>query len=122
MAEPPAPAISRAVATGACSRTTASTRADPRWAWAPSWRMRAPTCRAMTMPNGMEIRITGRVVTLAMNQHCSMNSLNGHGRLNRRRIASRATAAMFPASRRSESNLPVTAVTTPAMPGCPRPS
>ena len=36
MAEPPAPAIIRAVAMGACSRTTASTRAEPRWASAPS--------------------------------------------------------------------------------------
>ena len=35
MAEPPAPAISRAVATGACSRTTASTMAAPSWDWAP---------------------------------------------------------------------------------------
>ena len=31
-------------------------------------RMSAPTCSEMTIPNGMEMRITGRVVTLARNQ------------------------------------------------------
>ena len=39
MADPPAPAMSSAVATGACSRTTASTMAAPSWDWAPiCWR------------------------------------------------------------------------------------
>ena len=60
MAEPPAPAISSAVAIGACSRTTASTIAEPRWASAPSCLISAPTCSEMTMPNGIEMRITGR--------------------------------------------------------------
>ena len=69
MADPPAPAIMRAAATGAASRTMARTMAAPVADSAPSCRLKDPTCRAMTIPNGMEIRITGTLVTLAMNQH-----------------------------------------------------
>jgi hypothetical protein len=77
IAEPPAPAISSAVATGADSRTTARTMAAPMWASAPSCFGNEPTCSAMITPNGIEISTTGSIVTFAMNQHCSMNSPNG---------------------------------------------
>ena len=60
MADPPAPAISSAVATGACSRTTASTMAAPSWDWAPICWSSDPTSSAMTMPKGMESRISGQ--------------------------------------------------------------
>ena len=36
---------------------------------APSWRENAPTCRAITAPNGIEMSTTGTLVTFAMNQH-----------------------------------------------------
>ena len=80
MAEPPAPAMSRAVATGACSRTTASTIAAPSWDWAPICWSSEPTSRAMTMPKGIETRISGSVVTRARNQHWSKNSATGRPR------------------------------------------
>ncbi len=67
IAEPPAPEISSAVATGAASRTMARTMAAPVPDSAPSWRAKLPTCRAMTMPKGIDTRMTGSVVTLAMN-------------------------------------------------------
>ena len=67
--------------------------------------MSAPTCSEMTMPNGIEMRITGIVVTLARNQSWSRNSAKGHGRLKILRTASRPTAVMFPVSRR-EARLP----------------
>ena len=78
MAEPPAPAMSSAVATGACSRTTASTMAAPSWDWAPICWSSEPTSSAMTMPKGMDSRIRGSVVTRARNQHWSKNSVTGH--------------------------------------------
>jgi hypothetical protein len=74
MAEPAAPATMMAVATGAASRTMASTMAAPVAASAPSWRLNDPTCRAMTMPKGIEIITTGMAVTLEMNQHWSRYS------------------------------------------------
>ena len=99
MAEPPAPAINRAVATGACSRTTASTMAAPSWDWAPICASSDPTSRAMTMPKGMETRIRGKVVTRARNQHWSKNSATGRPRMGSWRSASRARANMLPVSR-----------------------
>ena len=99
MAEPPAPAMSRAVATGAASRTMASTMAAPVADSAPSWRLNDPTCRAITIPNGMEMRITGRLVTLAMNQHWRRYSFHQSRILGMSRMPSRATANMLPVSR-----------------------
>src|SRR5436190_6672389 len=98
MADPPAPAISRAVATGASSRTTASTMAAPMWAWAPSWRTNEPTCSEMTIPKGIEIRITGTVVTLIRNHIWLTNSSTGHGRRNTVCRASSPTEYILPAS------------------------
>ena len=69
--------MSSAVATGACSRTTASTIAAPSWDWAPICWRRDPTSSAMTMPKGIDTRISGRVVTRARNQHWSKNSATG---------------------------------------------
>src|SRR4051794_16451575 len=69
MADPPAPAMSSAVATGDASRTMASTIAAPVVDSAPSWRENVPTCSAMTAPHGIEMRTLRSVVTLAMNQH-----------------------------------------------------
>ena len=63
-------------ATGAASRTMASTIAAPVEASAPSWRANDPTWRAMTIPNGMEMKMTGTLVTLAMNQHWRRNSFH----------------------------------------------
>jgi hypothetical protein len=99
MAEPPAPAISRAVTTGAASRTMASTMAAPVADSAPSWRLNDPTCRAITMPKGMEMSITGRLVTLAMNQHCERYSRHQSRTKGVRRSPSSAMANMTPVSR-----------------------
>ena len=74
IAEPAAPAMIRAAAIGAASRTTASTAVAPAKDWAPSWPVRLPTWSEMTAPNGIETRIVGISVTLVMNQACSMNS------------------------------------------------
>src|SRR5712692_2055286 len=74
IAAPPAPAIMSAAATGDASRTMASTMAEPVAAVAPSCLLNEPTWRAITAPNGMEIRMLGMLVTLAMNQHWSMYS------------------------------------------------
>ena len=60
MAEPPAPAISSAAATGAASRTMARTTAAPVADSAPSWRVSWPTCSEMVAPSGMAMSITGR--------------------------------------------------------------
>jgi hypothetical protein len=62
------------VATGAASRTIASTIAEPVPDSAPNCLAKEPTWRAITMPNGMEMKMTGTLVTLAMNQHCRKNS------------------------------------------------
>ena len=74
IAEPPAPAISNAHTIGLASRITASTEAAPVNDCAPSWRVNVPSCSAITAPNGMATSEVGRIVTLAMNQACSMNS------------------------------------------------
>jgi hypothetical protein len=99
MADPPAPAIMRAAATGEASLTMASTMAAPVRDWAPSCWLNDPTWRAMTIPKGMEIRTTGMLVTLAMNQHCSTYSLYQSLTNGVRRSPSRATENIFPVSR-----------------------
>ena len=99
MADPPAPAMSRAVATGACSRTTARTMAAPSWDWAPICCNSDPTSRAMTMPKGIDTKMRGSVVTRARNQHWSRNSPTGRPRRKSRRMDSSATANMAPTSR-----------------------
>ena len=98
MAEPPAPAISSAVATGASSRTTASTIAAPMCDCDPSWVRNDPTCSEMIIPKGIEIRITGTVVTLIRNHIWLTNSSTGHGRRNTVCRASRPTEYILPAS------------------------
>ncbi len=96
MAEPPAPAMSRAVTIGLASRRTASTDADPVKDCAPSWRVREPSCSAITAPNGIATSAVGRIVTLATNQVCWMNSRIWNGRLGSARMTSRAKAKSFP--------------------------
>ena len=76
MAEPAAPAMIRAAAIGAASRTVARTAVAPANDWAPSWPVRFPTWSEMTAPKGIETRIVGIRVTLVMNQACSTNSRN----------------------------------------------
>ena len=98
MADPPAPAIRSAVATGASSRTTARTMAAPMCACAPSWVRNDPTCSEMIMPNGIEMRITGAVVTLARNQIWERNSSRGQGLRNTVWTASRPTEDILPNS------------------------
>ena len=140
MAEPPAPAMSRAVATGAASRTMASTMAAPVVDSAPSWRLNVPTCRAMTMPNGIEMRITGMQVTLAMNQHWRRYSCHHFRTSQVRRNPSREMANRLPVSRTRNCTLPIIGATVasdrhdlvagrrhsrraaapPARPGCAR--
>ena len=97
MAEPPAPAISSAVAIGAACWTTASTDAEPVNDCAPNCLIRLPTWSAMTAPNGMATRAVGMIVTEAMNQACWMNSRVWKGRLNKLRATSRPNAKSFPA-------------------------
>ena len=80
MAEPPAPAISNAVATGPASRTTARTEAEPTNDWAPNWRIRLLICSAITAPKGMATSAVGMIVTEAMNQACWRNSRSWNGR------------------------------------------
>ena len=80
-AEPPAPAISSAVTIGLASRSTARTEAEPVKDCAPSCRVSEPSCSAMTAPNGIATSAVGKIVTLAMNHVCSMNSRNWNGRL-----------------------------------------
>ena len=99
IAVPPAPAMSSAVTIGAASRRTASTEAAPENDWAPSCRVRLPICSAMTAPNGMETSAVGRIVTLAMNHACWMNSLAWNGRRGRVAETSRAIAKRLPACR-----------------------
>ena len=59
MAEPPAPAISSAVAIGAACWTTASTDAEPVNDCAPNCLIRLPTWSAITAPNGMATMAVG---------------------------------------------------------------
>ena len=106
MAEPPAPAMSSAVATGACSRTTARTMAAPSWDWAPICWSNEPTSSAITMPKGMDRRISGSVVTRARNQHWSKNSATGTPLRGAWRSASNAVANMLPVSRTAVANFP----------------
>ncbi len=94
MAEPPAPAISRATISGLACWTTASTLAPPVNDSAPSCWASEPTWRAMTAPNGMDTSAEGRMVTLAMNQNCSISSRTWNGR----RKVSRITLAASPNS------------------------
>ena len=109
MADPPAPAMSSAVATGACSRTTASTMAAPSWDWAPICWSSEPTSSAMTMPKGMDSRMSGSVVTRARNQHWSKNSVTGTPLRGAWRRASKAVANMLPVSRTVAGDLAVVA-------------
>ena len=108
IAEPPAPAISSAVTIGLASRRTASTEAAPVNDWAPSCRVSEPSCRAITAPNGMATSAVGRIVTLAMNQDCWMNSRSWNGRLGSALTTSSANAKRLPlaASGRVGENLP----------------
>ena len=70
MAEPPAPAISSAVAIGPACWMTARTDAEPVNDCAPNCLIRPPTCSAMTAPKGIATRAVGMIVTDAMNQAC----------------------------------------------------
>src|ERR1700710_2525953 len=97
IADPPAPAISSAVAIGPACCTTASTEAEPVNDWAPNCLISPPTWRAMTAPNGIATSAVGTIVTEAMNQPCWMNSRVWKGRLNRLRATSRPNAKSFPA-------------------------
>ena len=76
--------------------------------WAPSWRVSEPSCSAMTAPNGMATSAVGRIVTLAMNQVCWMNSRIWNGRLGSARMVSSAKAKRLPlaASGRVGENFP----------------
>ena len=97
IAEPPAPAISSAHTIGLASRTMASTLAAPTKDCAPIWTARLPSWSAMTAPNGIATSEVGTIVTLAMNQACSMNSRTWNGRLNVSRPTSRKSANRRPA-------------------------
>src|SRR5581483_3157892 len=108
IAEPPAPAISNAVATGDASRTMASTIAAPVFDSAPSWRENVPTCSAITAPNGMEMRMLGSVVTFAMNQHWRMYSFHQCFTSHERRTPSSETAKRLPVSRTRNCTFPST--------------
>src|SRR5690606_30736358 len=107
IAEPPAPAISRAVATGAASRTMARTIAAPVVDSAPSWREKAPTCRAITAPKGIEISTTGMLVTLAMNQHWRRYSFHHMRTSGVLRSPSSEMAKRLPVSRSRNWTLPI---------------
>src|SRR3954451_5297845 len=107
IAEPPAPAISSAVATGEASRTMARTIAAPVADSAPSCRFSVPTCNAMTAPNGMAINTLGNVQTLAMNQHCSRYSRHQRFTSQARRSPSSEMAKRFPDSLMTNWTLPI---------------
>src|SRR6187455_229810 len=53
----------------------------------------------MTAPNGMLTSAVGRIVTLARNQACWMNSLAWNGRRGSERMTSRPSANRFPLCR-----------------------
>src|SRR5438477_9846437 len=108
MADPPAPAISNAVATGEASRTMASTMAAPVANSAPSWWLSAPTCNAMTAPNGIEMRTAGSEHTLAMNQHWRRYSCHQCLTSHVLRSPSSEIAKRFPDSRTRNWTLPIT--------------
>ena len=88
IAEPAAPAMIRAAAIGAASRTVASTAVAPAKDSAPSCPVRLPTCSEITAPKGTETRIVGTSVTLVMNHACSMNSAHWKGRRPNRLVTS----------------------------------
>src|SRR5699024_9626257 len=96
MAEPPAPAISRAVPIGAACWTTASTAAEPVKDCAPNCLIRPPTCSAITAPKGMATSAVGMMVTEAMNEACWMNSRRRKGGRKSDRPTSRLNAKSFP--------------------------
>lgn len=77
-----------------------STLAAPVKDWALIWLVSEPTWRAMTAPNGMETSAAGRMVTLAMNQNCSMNSRTWNGRRKIARSTVTDSANSLPGSRR----------------------
>ena len=85
----------------------ASTMAAPVADSAPNWRLIVPTCRAMTIPNGMEMRIVGRLVTLAMNQHWRRYSCHQCLTSHVRRSPSREMANRFPVSRTTNCTFPI---------------
>ena len=97
IAEPPAPAMSSAVAMGPASRTMASTAAEPVNDWAPNCLISPPTCSAITAPNGIATSAVGTIVTDAMNQACWMNSRSWKGRRKSWRPTSRPNAKSLPA-------------------------
>jgi hypothetical protein len=74
IADPPAPAISSATMIGEACWTTASTLAAPVNDSAPSCWVSEATCSVITAPNGIDTSAVGRIVTLAMNQNCSVSS------------------------------------------------
>lgn len=104
IADPAAPEISSATMIGLACWITASTLAPPVKDWAPSCWVREPTWRAMTAPNGMETRAAGRIVTLATNQNCSMNSRTWNGLRKIARATATARAKSFPVSRSGASS------------------
>src|SRR4051794_268773 len=108
IAEPPAPGISSAVATGEASRTMASTIAAPVADSAPSCRFSVPTCKAMTAPKGMAINTLGNVHTLAMNQHCSRYSRHQCFTSQARRRPSSEIAKRLPDSRTTNCTFEIT--------------
>ena len=119
IAEPPAPAISSAVAIGDASRITASTAAEPVKAWAPNCLISPPTCSAITAPNGIATSAVGMIVTLATNQACCRNSLSWNGRRNVALPTSSENANSDPACFKGALTLelmrtPVAAATEPA--------
>ena len=99
MAEPPAPEISSATMIGLACWTTASTLAAPVNDSAPSCWVSEPTCSVITAPNGIATSAVGRIVTLAMNQNCSISSRAWNGRLNVSRITLAASANRLPVCR-----------------------
>ena len=105
MADPAAPAMMRAAAIGAASRTTARTAVAPAKDWAPSCPVRLPTCREMTAPKGMLTKIVGISVTLVMNHACSMNSRSWKRVVKMRRVTSTTIAAISPGPRTTEAAL-----------------
>jgi len=96
-----APATSNAVTSGLACWMIANTLAAPVNDWAPNCRVNEPSCNAMTAPNGMDTSAVGRIVTLAMNQDCWMNSLVWKGRLKTLTPTSSPRPNSRPVSRRA---------------------
>ncbi|EGJ73036.1 putative D-methionine ABC transporter, ATP-binding protein [Streptomyces sp. Tu6071] len=104
IAEPPAPAMSSETMSGLACWMTARTLAPPVKDCAPSCCVKLPTWSAMTAPKGIDTSAAGRMVTLAMNQNCSMNSRNWKGRRKIARSTSRVSAKSLPVWRSGPSN------------------